>query len=355
MSTQVIVLGVLYLRFKRHKDEEREERRRTTTLVIAQLVLLILFLSYTSTSTTIFRAFRPCDQLDENYHGSDSYMHDDYSVSCKSARRVFILAYAALMVLVYPVGIPLASFCLMWRHREQLNPKLDSDFLQKDRKFAEVGESDSAFRRARVEQKTELRTEAIQPKDDELFSFAQLFHFMYDNYEPQYWWFECFDYVRRLALTGLMVIVLPGSALQGFIGVLIALGGLLSYNTFNPFVEDASDRLAMAAQLATFFVFLSALMIQVDVVYHRKGFAVLLVVVTFVPPVVALCSALHAFHGTMKEVEPDSKAAEGSSPPTKSARSSEATAQGPDRVEDDEEQQKPVPSKTQDEALKAAL
>ena len=85
---------------------------------------------------------------------------------------------------------------------------------------------------------------------------------MYDNYEPQYWWFECFDYVRRLALTGLMVIVLPGSALQGFIGVLIALGGLLSYNTFNPFVEDASDRLAMAAQLVTFFVFLSALMIH---------------------------------------------------------------------------------------------
>ena len=111
----------------------------------------------------------------------------------------------------------------------------------------------------------------------------------------------------------------------------------------------------MAAQLATFFVFLSALMIQVNVVYHRKGFAVLLTVVTFVPPVVALCSALHAFHGTMKEVEPDSKAAEGSNPPTKSARSSEATAQGPDRVEDDEEQQKPVQSETHDEALKAAL
>ena len=149
ISTQVIVFGVLYLRFKRNEHKHRTERKRTTTLVIAQLVLLILFLSYTSTSTTIFRAFRPCDQLDENYHGSDSYMHDDYSVSCKSARRVFILAYAALMVLVYPVGIPLVSFCLMWRHREQLNPKLDSDFLQKDRKFEEVGESDSAFRRAR--------------------------------------------------------------------------------------------------------------------------------------------------------------------------------------------------------------
>ena len=66
----------------------------------------------------------------------------------------------------------------MWRNREKLDPKLDPDFLQKDRKFEAVGESDSAFRRARVEQKTELRTEAIQPKDDELFSFAQLYHFI---------------------------------------------------------------------------------------------------------------------------------------------------------------------------------
>ena len=42
MSTQVIVLGVLYLRFKRHKDEEREERRRTTTLVIAHRLSTIV-------------------------------------------------------------------------------------------------------------------------------------------------------------------------------------------------------------------------------------------------------------------------------------------------------------------------
>ena len=181
MSAQVIVLGVLYLRFKKNEEEHRTERRRTSTLVIAQLVLLIMFLSYTSTSTTIFRAFRPCDELDELYHGSKRYMHDDYSVSCESSRFIFIRAYAALMVLVYPIGIPLASFIVLWNNHEKLNPKLDPDFLQKDRKFAAVGESDSAFRRARVDEKTELRSKAIQPEDGELFSYAQLYHFMYDN------------------------------------------------------------------------------------------------------------------------------------------------------------------------------
>ena len=142
-----------------------------------------------------------------------------------------------------------------------------------------------------------------------------------------------------------MVVIAPGTALQGFIGVLIALGGLLSYNTFNPFVEDASDRLAMSAQLATFFIFLSALMVQVDAVYHRSGFAVLLVVVTFVPPLISVCSAFHAFHSAMKQMEPNSPKAPGSegSDSAKTPRSSEATVKGPDRVEDDEEQQKPAP------------
>ena len=48
----------------------------------------------------------------------------------------------------------------------------------------------------------------------------------------------------------------------------------------------------------------------------------------------------HAFHGAMKQTEPDSPKAPGSegSDSAKSPRPSEATIKGPDRVEDDEEQ-----------------
>ena len=98
-----------------------------------------------------------------------------------------------------------------------------------------------------------------------------------------------------------MVLILPGSALQGFIGVLIALGGLMSYTITRPFVEDASDNLAMATQLSTFFVFFSALMVQVDAVYHRSGFDVLLTAITFAPPFISLCASIHTFQRVMKE------------------------------------------------------
>ena len=108
-----------------------------------------------------------------------------------------------------------------------------------------------------------------------------------------------------------MVILKPGTALQGFIGVLIAVGGLFCYIQFKPFKEDASDWIGVTAQLSTFFVFQSALMIQVDAVHYRKALAQLLLLVTLVPPFIGFCWAGHAAYGSLqkldKEKEKDDK------------------------------------------------
>ena len=50
----------------------------------------------------------------------------DYSISCDSAKyNGFYMAYASLMVLIYPVGIPCICFVLLYRHRHQINPELE--------------------------------------------------------------------------------------------------------------------------------------------------------------------------------------------------------------------------------------
>ena len=47
-----------------------------------------------------------------------------------------------------------------------------------------------------------------------------------------------------------------------------------------------------------------------EAVLAHSGFAVLLVVVTFVPPFISFCGAFHSFYGVMKEApEPDSEKA----------------------------------------------
>ena len=82
---------------------------------------------------------------------------------------------------------------------------------------------------------------------------------------------------------------------------------------------------------------MSALMVQVDAVYHRSGFAVLLVVITFVPPLISLCSAFHAFYCVMKDPpEPDSEAAKESAADPESSPQSPLARNAP--PQEDEEQ-----------------
>jgi len=148
------------------------------------------------------------------------------------------------------------------------------------------------------------------PSGDEVMKFAEIFRYVIDNYEPEFWWFESFDFLRRLALTGLMVVLVPGSALQSFIGVLIALGGLIAYLQWKPFVEDTSDWVAVCCQLSTFFVFLSALMIQVNAVAHRNGFAAVLSVVTLMPAFISMCIGYHTCRVAWMDTAEDTAEAE---------------------------------------------
>jgi hypothetical protein len=78
--------------------------------------------------------------------------------------------------------------------------------------------------------------------------------------------------------------------------VLVALFGTQVYSWTRPFPDDAGDRLAESAQWTTFFTFLAALMILLDVdadtSFHREVFAVLLVVLQFMPLVVGTAVSL---------------------------------------------------------------
>ena len=73
-------------------------------------------------------------------------------------------------------------------------------------------------------------------------------------------------------------------------GMLVALFGTQIYSWTRPFPEDAGDRLAETAQWSTFFTFLAALMIllnvEADSSFHREVFAVLLVAIQFMPLVI---------------------------------------------------------------------
>ena len=53
------------------------------------------------------------------------YLAIDYSVECGSERYNNMAVYAYIMIAVYPIGVPLFFFVLLWRNRYNLNPRPD--------------------------------------------------------------------------------------------------------------------------------------------------------------------------------------------------------------------------------------
>ena len=87
--------------------------------------------------------------------------------------------------------------------------------------------------------------------------------------------------------------------------MLVALAGTQIYSWTRPFPDNAGDRLAEAAQWTTFFTFLAALLILLDVdadnSFNRKVFGVLLITITFMPLLIGFVVATYEWY----HVEPD--------------------------------------------------
>ena len=78
------------------------------------LFLVLTFLVLIGTSTKLFHFYR-CHPLPEI---SASYLQKDYSISCETFRYQAFAYYAGVMILVYPMGIPLLYAVLLFKHRK---------------------------------------------------------------------------------------------------------------------------------------------------------------------------------------------------------------------------------------------
>ena len=79
------------------------------------VALWITFLMYSSVSSVVFQMFS-CEPLDDN----NIYLRADYSILCTSPKHKYLQIYAVFMMMLYPVGIPLAYIGLLYFSRDTL-------------------------------------------------------------------------------------------------------------------------------------------------------------------------------------------------------------------------------------------
>ena len=137
--------------------------------------LFMTFLILPSVGMKLLSMFG-CRLFDSGY---GSYLKVDYSIDCVLEEHSLYETYAMGSILLYVVGIPLLYAILLWRNRHLLDPG-------QKRLEEEHGEAEGLKRALEIRQ----RLEEQHPQLKSL-------QFLYESYEPKYFWFEIFDTIRK--------------------------------------------------------------------------------------------------------------------------------------------------------------
>merc|ERR1711871_947031 len=128
---------------------------------------------------------------------------------------------AFALMIIYILGIPLGSILILFRHRKKL---WDPNFPEIKRMYGSL--------------------------------------FIY--YKPQFWWFECVESLKKMALAGGMVIVANGSSLQLLIAIIISLLYLVVILDNHPYDDQKDQKLQMYSTIQTILTLVMGLILKLD-------------------------------------------------------------------------------------------
>jgi len=208
-----IMVPITWACFMVYRGITLHQARRDSLNMVISNALTLAFVLYTGISTRILQIF-DCQEFDDG----TSWLRNDYSVQCYTARWNGFVVYAAFMMLVYPLGLPVITFLVVYKNRKQLD-------------------------------NTVVR---------------EKYGFLYQDFKREgfikYW--EGYYMLRKLLLTALVVYFGQGTIWQAAVACLISLAALLLHLTVLPFRDERVSQLEFASLLVIFLTFFFAVLIR---------------------------------------------------------------------------------------------
>jgi hypothetical protein len=241
-----VAMAVMY-RIQTRRALSLEDKLRNKKSYISYFLMLLFFI-YTGVTSAIFQVFQ-VRKFDDGY----SYLVMDMSMRTDDKRYKEMAAYAIGMVIVYPIGIIFINAgalwinkCYMWNSRDvlcNLAPVL--------------------CRRFHVHNEDPENHKPLPDEDGVVDSLD----FLVGAYSPKFWWFEVFELMRKLVLTGVFSLILPNTDTQITLGCLVCVGSFYFYTDVKPYINRSDNHLAIFAQFGSFMVLYSGLVMKMQMLY----------------------------------------------------------------------------------------
>jgi hypothetical protein len=158
-------------------------------------LLVFTFWIFSSVSTTVLATFACDSSLD----GGASYLRADYSVQCYTIKHNVYRVYAAVMIFVYPLGVPLLYSVFLYRERK----------LVREAHHGAVNYAEKSTKLPNTE-------------------------FLWEPYRPKVFYWEVCECGRRILLTGMLAFVFPNTAGQSAVACALAFFTILLHGFVQP-------------------------------------------------------------------------------------------------------------------------
>ncbi|RYH21675.1 hypothetical protein EON65_20285 [archaeon] len=316
-----LFLAAVYARMKHMASDEAIRQYEYMKDKVLTAFFFLTYLVLPSVSVTIFQTFI-CQNIDPDNEDSsqeDLFLVADMNISCTSTYYYSWVLYACMMLVVYPIGIPLCYFVMLYRNRAGIITR--DEVLEKEEKEEKDGRTmsqriadsldksvDYIHNPLKESVKSLDRVSSMIDMDDSLHKLppqvARL-SFLWAAYEPGFWYWEVIETFRRIMLTAVLSAIAPGTSSQNVFSIIVSVLFIKLYASHKPYEEDSDDALAELGQVQIFFTFLAVMCSQNDLLpgYYDTSMGVLLIVINLSLPLVAFYYEMHSYYEEQKALE----------------------------------------------------
>ncbi len=234
-----------------HHDASRVSGKESWDTVISRLSVLV-FLVYPFLATRVFHMFA-CRQLS----GGESFHQYDYTIDCTGLTYLRFKGLAALCVVIYPCGVPILMFALLYRNRE----RLEQAYLGNET-FEAEDELSTLNGATRLSVRSTSTVTTTSPARPWWFGDRETFDFIVAEFRPEFWFFETIDLFRKLSLTGLLMVAEQGSATQILLGTFVAFSGAIGIAIVRPYADSQVNVFRMLVDASLFVTLLCILVLH---------------------------------------------------------------------------------------------
>ena len=238
----VVIIGIVFresVRLNRFRPFLNKQRA-------TQLLMVFLFTIYPKISKLSLSPFNCKTFMD----GVTRLAANGYQMTCWEGSHVMLTAGGVFYTLLYPLGIPILFFLMLYRNRDKLDET----------------------------------SENFKP------SVLKAYSFLVKDYKADRWYFECLVMLHKLLLTVMVAFLPSGSPQQMMLALLETLIFFGAFSLLSPYNALRDTVLFALTQFAIFCQLLEGLLTKLDT-SPLNNWIVVIKVLPFIAMMVVLCYA----------------------------------------------------------------